>query len=414
MECNQQKFRPCSATEVKSRLLQYAGCVDGRETFTGPRRAEIFPTNRCNLDCLACWSFSPLLEGRHLPPPLELEWDSTRQLITDLAQLDCEEIQLVGGGEPMIYPQIMPAIELIKALKMRCFITTNLTPVTEKRARRIVEIGVDRLYCSLWAASPETYRATHPNSSEKTFPKIDRTLRLIQELKGGCRLAKPQVILHNVIFKQNHHEVERMVEYALEVGATAVQLTMPYTFPGSTDVLLLDAKMRQEVLRQIKRIPEDIRALPGHHGPGSFLWEFDNFRRRLEQPQAGEGQYDKDILERLPCQIGWFYTIVQADGQVIPCCKGQSKPMGNIHEKSFREIWDSETYKEFRHKAKTLPKSDPYFTSINCHKMCDNIAMLDKIENHMQRLKPAEGLTHRLVVPVLKAIKNRRKRRSGK
>ena len=102
----------------------------------------------------------------------------------------------------MIYPHIMESLELIKSRKMRCFVTTNITPITEKRASRMVELGVDRLYASIWAATPETYSITHSKSGEEDFHKIDKTLRHILQLKGGNRLTSPQIIIHNVIFNQ--------------------------------------------------------------------------------------------------------------------------------------------------------------------------------------------------------------------
>jgi MoaA/NifB/PqqE/SkfB family radical SAM enzyme len=327
-----------------------------------------------------------------------------RRLLNDLAELGCEEVHLGGGGEPMIYPKIMEALELIKSLGMGAFITSNITPITEKRVDRLVELQVDRFYASIWAATPETYAITHPNANEDVFRKIDRTLRYLYRKKGGNRLAKPQMMIHHVIFAQNHGEVRKMVDYALEVGAAAVQFTLAYTFPGATDGLLLNESMRADVLGQLEEIPEAIHALEGHHGPGSFLWEIDNFKRRLREDSAGQGDYDQSVLERIPCQIGWFYAIIQADGVVIPCCKGQSKPMGNVKETPFREIWESRVYNIFRQRAKNLPKSDPYFASINCYKMCDNVQMLCKIEERMERLRPFEWIARRVVLPVIKKI----------
>ena len=42
--------------------------------------------------------------------------------------------------------------------------------------------------------------------------------------------------------------------------------------------------MHAKVLDQLDGIPEDIRAKAGIHGPGSFLWEIDLFRGRIESP----------------------------------------------------------------------------------------------------------------------------------
>lgn len=386
------------------RFLRYAGCVESHEAYTGPQRAEIYLTNKCNLDCIACWTFSPLLKGTNQLPPIEIEWEKAEELIRDLAAGGCEEVLFVGGGEPMIYPKIMEALELVKSLEMACFVTTNLTPVTSRRARKMVELGVDRLYVSLWAATPETYDATHPNVSGKEFTKIESILREFRNLKNASGTRKPEIIIHNVVFNLNYREVRAMVDFALETGVDAVQFTMAYTLPDRTDALLMDEAMHAEVLKQLDGIPEETRAKSGIHGPGTFLWEIDLFRGRLESTSAAEGHYDGSILKTLPCQIGWFFTIVRANGDVAPCCKGQNRPMGNINETSFREIWDSPVYEEFRHKAKVLPKDDPYFEPIGCYKMCDNIGQLVTIERHMQRLRPAEKLVP-ILLPGLRKLK---------
>ena len=55
---------------LSRRFLRYVGCVQGREAYTGPQRAEIYLTNKCNLDCIACWTFSPLLKGTNQLPPI--------------------------------------------------------------------------------------------------------------------------------------------------------------------------------------------------------------------------------------------------------------------------------------------------------------------------------------------------------
>jgi len=292
----------------------------------------------------------------------------------------------------MIYPKIMEAIEEVKSLGMSCFVTTNMTPVTAKRADRMFNLGLDRLYVSLWAATPATYDVTHPNASEKDFHKIDERLRQFRDLKARTRQSNPAIIIHNVIFKDNYHEVRAMIDYALEMGVDAVQFTVSAIIEGSTNVLLMDQRMRDAIIDQLDSIPDEIQQRPGIHGPGTFLWEIDNFRRRVEEDTYSEGVYDGSIFDTLPCQIGWFYTIVEASGQVIPCCKGCTRPMGNIHQTSFREIWYGAKYDEFRNKGKYLPKTDEYFESIGCMKMCDNVGHLRTIEEKMERLRPLEKI----------------------
>jgi MoaA/NifB/PqqE/SkfB family radical SAM enzyme len=107
------------------------------------------------------------------------------------------------------------------------------------------------------------------------------------------------------------------------------------------------------------------------HAPLLSLHGLGSFWRRVERGDA-EGR-DVRIVDRVPCRIGYTYARVQATGHVIPCCKAASFPLGNILESSFEEIWRGPAYEEFRHKALALPKSDPYFTPMDCYRVCDNL-----------------------------------------
>ena len=46
----------------------------------------------------------------------------------------------------------------------------------------------------------------------------------------------------------------------------------------------------------------------------------------------------------------WQSCVITWDGQVIPCCfdKDASHSMGSVMEKSFKEIWFSKLYQNFR------------------------------------------------------------------
>ena len=52
----------------------------------------------------------------------------------------------------------------------------------------------------------------------------------------------------------------------------------------------------------------------------------------------------------------WHSSVITWDGRVVPCCfdKDASHYMGNISERSFRDIWQGESYQNFR---KSLLKS---------------------------------------------------------
>ena len=106
----------------------------------------------------------------------------------------------------------------------------------------------------------------------------------------------------------------------------------------------------------------------------SFLG-FGAFFRRISSETAETGTYDSNAVNEIPCYVGWTYARVLTTGDVIPCCKADKVSMGNLTDRSFREIWTARRYDTFRHKAYTLPKDDAYFSAIRCLDACDNLGM---------------------------------------
>jgi radical SAM superfamily enzyme YgiQ (UPF0313 family)/wyosine [tRNA(Phe)-imidazoG37] synthetase (radical SAM superfamily) len=126
---------------------------------------------------------------------------------------------------------------------------------------------------------------------------------------------------------------------------------------------------------------------------------FGSFMRRARQSllehetatKATEGLPKKTpFVDTLPCTIGWSYSRITTDGNVIPCCKGYEKPLGNLYANHFNHVWGSENYQEFRHKAKNFKKSDLYFEEIGCYKACDNIGQNMEILKRLNQLKPRQ------------------------
>jgi radical SAM protein with 4Fe4S-binding SPASM domain len=74
----------------------------------------------------------------------------------------------------------------------------------------------------------------------------------------------------------------------------------------------------------------------------------------------------------LPCSSPWVQPVISVDGAVLPCCWDyeHTMVMGNVFEKSFREIYDGEGFKKLR--SATLDKSlESFPTCMSCSKWVD-------------------------------------------
>ena len=378
--------------KIKKRWLNVLGVYHGSHAFKGPDCVQIDLTSNCNNNCISCWCNSPLLEERaykgakkHKTLPTQLVFS----LLDELAGMGTRELYFSGGGEPFMHPDILPVLAHAKALSLECCVNTNFTLVTEKVVKRLVELSVDALTVSVWAATPKTYAVTHPNKDEATFYRIKDTLKMLNSLK---KEGRPFIKVYNVISNLNYREVEQMVDFAEETGSESVEFTVVDTIPGATDKLVLDPDQRREILAQCERI------LKGSHKVRVLNME--HFMRRLSDACADQAQYDSGFLGKNPCYVGWVFSRIMPDGDVNFCLKAHRIPVGNLYKNSFHEIWNSAKQKEFRQKALRFDPEDSFFRSIGndknckmgCYKSCDDLGRNKQVEQQLGALSLSEKI----------------------
>ena len=218
----------------------------------GPKYVVIDITNKCNLNCIACWTYSPLLNKKKPPQKWfkqQLSFETIKKLVKDLKELKTEEIRLTGGGEPFIHPQIMNIVKLIKSKGIILDVTTNFSLMNKKKLDALIKYKVDNLTISLWAATAETYAKTHPNQTEKTFDRIKENLLYLSKIN-----KKTKIVIANVISNLNYHELEKMLEFAKEVKASEVYLTMIDPIEDETASLLLNKEQQNELKKSFEKI----------------------------------------------------------------------------------------------------------------------------------------------------------------
>ena len=461
--------------------LDLLGVFHSPEAFGGPRIAQLDLTNNCNSDCIACWCHSPLLGEQRMRGSIKkqaLPWQVVKHVIDDLADLGTEEILLAGSGEPLIYPNIMDALQRIQRRGIRCNLITNFTRVDEPLARMLVDLAVDTITASIWAGNARTYVKTHPAKTEKTLQQIERSLRRIHDQKSVLNRDHPKIKIVDVLMRPNVRDFEQMIEFALRTHADAVDFTFVDIIAGKTDCLRLsddDYRFLAKALNRIRQ-REDYTELfcPDLAGsnlakdhqreftyfghlirvPARFNFDFSRLRlicpqgqiadrfdilhqaaafdfkfnpqicgacadshcglnksattkrvdtlnlascnalqRRILVQQGGcarRGPASGNIIETLPCYVGWIYSRILVNGDVVPCCKAHRVAMGNVLDHRFRQIWFSDKQREFRHKALTYEKSHPFFKKIDCYKACDNLAMNLDVHRRLVDLSGSE------------------------
>ncbi|MBI4867614.1 MAG: glycosyltransferase [Candidatus Wallbacteria bacterium] len=364
------------------RNLDLVGVLDGTHAFVGPDTLQIDPTNNCNNDCIACWCHSPLLAEMKMPPEVRLQTiplANLKKLVDEVASMGTREIYLAGGGEPFMHPNIMEFLAHIKSRGLICSVNTNFTLVNEERVKQMVELGVDHLTVSVWAASPEVFARTHPNKADETFERLKNTLYALYKAKAAANVPKPFIKIYHVLSKVNFMEIQEMIDFTKTVGAESVEFTPLDTMPTKTDYLLLNEGERRWLYEKCLEIEQKRGGAEVTGEP--LLYRWDQFVRRISTSDTVIGEHDRNVIETIPCTVGWSFARVLADGNINFCLKAHRIPIGSIYRQSFREVWNSQQQKHYRNKARTYIKDDPFFSMIGndpaarvgCYRGCDDL-----------------------------------------
>ncbi len=384
---------------IKDKLQQAkiaAGILD-REVYTGPWHAQIDLTNRCNNNCLACWCNSPLLGDKAMDSVTgskSLAYDTVCSLIDELSGMGVRHIYLTGGGEPFMHPRIIDIMQHVKKRQLHLGMSTNFTLVDKNIASHLVDIGIDQMNLSLWAATPATYEKLHPNKDHTTFSKIEAMIDHIHQLKKQKKTTRPELEMYNVINIYNYHELQPMLEFAFQHRMSGVTFAPIDTIQGKTDGLVLRAKDKRALLESLERIPELAALFENKYQHTLRINNFKTFIRRIKN--SNNGIYDEEILESMPsCYAGWSFARILANGEVNSCLKSFKTPIGSIYEKSFAAIWMGPKQNQFRKHTINYDPTDPFLQNMGntrfanhqgCIKCCDNLGLNLSIHEKMMEL----------------------------
>jgi cyclic pyranopterin phosphate synthase len=375
-----QLLEKISFRENRRRYLNLKGILSRRYAYKGPDTVQIDLTDRCNSHCNVCWLHSPLVEKGSDGEYCELDYNTVRDFITELASLGTKEIIFSGGGEPFLYPKIWDILEHTQKMGLYTRINTNLTLLNNADIKRLVSLKkLASLTASIWAGDLDTYCAVH-NRSAQAFETVTDNLRHLNTLKHRRLEVKVYAVINNV----NYRVLKSVVELALKNGCRLVEFGIFDAVPGTTDRFLLTGE-------QLKVLHKDFLELAGHTKRVRIVNK-DIFLKRIRNPFACYGEYDT-LFGQLPCCTGWLFLRLRANGDFNSCLKSHRMPIGNIYKDNFYEVWNSSKQQEFRQKSSSFSRDRDYFRLMGnahnnrgCRTMCDNLLLNQHIYKFTQHL----------------------------
>jgi len=301
----------------------------GRPPTVGPQSIGVVLTNACNLNCITCWSYSPL--RRELPT---IGWRRRRltgellvPFFQDAAAMGTERVIFTGGGDPLAHPEFYEIAGEARAAGLKITLISNVTLVRDRD--RFVDLGIDTLLANFSSGDPESYAAFHPNRAPEDFERLLDTLRAVA--RGGTRIK-----LVFVVCSINAHVLPQAIAVAAELGASLQFKRVSVT--EETQAVDLTEAQRTALLDQME-------GLRGQAESVQVTANWEVFAAALR----GEKEPGASTVDETGCWAGHFYSRVTASGDIYFCCNQHPDlRVGSLHDSSFAELWGSARYQEIR------------------------------------------------------------------
>ncbi|MBM3862188.1 MAG: radical SAM protein [Verrucomicrobia bacterium] len=147
--------------------------LNGRSFF--PETAILCPTMRCNFRCEHCYARREPANSPSKSRELTLaEWRKVIDQVSPLVQ-----VISIGGGEPLLRPDIFQMIEYAKWKRRICGMVTNGTLLNESCADKLIECKLDFLSISL----DEFHLANMHSRSLAETPSARAIMRMLEARK---------------------------------------------------------------------------------------------------------------------------------------------------------------------------------------------------------------------------------------
>jgi 12,18-didecarboxysiroheme deacetylase len=284
-------------------------------------------TSCCNLTCTHCYASVGQNAGT------ELSTKDALAVLDDLAAFGCPVV-LFSGGEPFVRPDILTLARHAVKKGLRVVFSTNGTLIDETLASEIKSIGVS--YVGISMDGMEEVHDRFRNC-KGAFQQALAGIRYCREagVKVGLRVTMTQDNVKDIpaIFDLMEAErIPRLCLYHLVYcgrGAEIAALDLPPDVRRATLDLIID---RTKQLHD-RGHPVEVLTVDNHcDGPYLYLRML-----REKNPLA------EDVMTLLKMNAGnstgLGIACISWDGTVFPDQFWRNKPVGNVLEKPFTEIW---------------------------------------------------------------------------
>lgn len=335
-------------------------------------------TSTCNLACHHCWMDSIRSQGYSFPVrvmPLGLFEKILESLCGRLSGL-----ALSCASEPYVNPQFGDYVRMSMSYQPpNVNIFTNGVLLNAERIRELIEAQVHRLIISIDGVRKETFEDLRRGAK---FDKLIEVLRQLSRMKQEMCSSRPKLAFQFVLLHGNIREVPELVPFAAKFGAEEIYFLHRVEWTGLSDtsppLYRVARQLTNAMLKKAQRLAREY---------GVKITAAPYFQRRTPVHVARRALRRRIESRRLPlCRQPWEQMNFTVTGEIVPCFGWMPRfRVGNIAEKSLKDIWNSEAYQRLR--AGLLMQGETEAVCKDCHCFKPNLGKEKEFEPRELRVE---------------------------
>ncbi|HEV7619098.1 MAG TPA: radical SAM protein [Burkholderiaceae bacterium] len=307
-----------------------------------PTFVQIEPVGQCNLRCRMC-PIQFRTDGAPGGPPAFMSYRVFCQLIDQFPQMT--ELHLQGLGEPLLHLHFFAMVRYAVARGIRVSTNTNLTILTEARAKECVDSGLHMMHVSIDGASAEAYEAIRVRSR---FVRVLRNLRRLMQARADAHSALPEIRIVAVVMRKNLSELPDLVQLAHDEGVDTLSVQHLCHDFGESSLPEKYRPMRTFIDGETLQ-HEDPQCIDHYFSQARALAQRLGVVLRL--PATEPRRHAAGASGRERCDWPWRGSYISYDGQAMPCCMVATPDrinFGSMADDGVAPVWNNHAYGAFR------------------------------------------------------------------
>jgi radical SAM protein with 4Fe4S-binding SPASM domain len=277
-------------------------------------------TRECNMKCSHCY-----INATDKKLDNELNTQEAKRLIDQIYQVS-RPLLILSGGEPLLRQDIFEIIDYGSKKGFKMGLGSNGSLIDDDVARKLKETGIATVSISLDSNIPE-----HHDEFRGVAGAWEKAIQACQILRKHNVLVQ----VNTTLTQQNYNQIDSIMSLAENIGVENFHLFFLVPTGRGTKITDISPKKYEEMITKTfaKTANHKLNVRPSC--APQFMRIAKNMKLDVRQWIRG-------------CIAGLYYCRIYPNGDITPCPYLPIK-LGNIREKSFKEIWfNSDVFNSLR------------------------------------------------------------------